>query len=203
VTIEFKHRGTIWRTDTPQEAVALRNELEKSDRVCIPMFDWMDENARYWTPDRFMDVIGGIDKLQHRFLAAILETPRIYSAELTKQLGLESEVALAGVISGLSKQLKQIGIESGQTFEIEVEWTGKKKTRTFILDDFFKSAGVKQNWPEAWADELKEGDFGGDLKTGHLRSLQNQPLWIGRRHDRFTPTQGVFVRRDLNRRSWV
>jgi len=57
--------------------------------------------------------------------------------------------ALAGVISGLSKQVKQMGIEPKHVFAIDVKWTGKAKTRTFVLDDFFLHAGIEQNWPDA------------------------------------------------------
>ena len=106
---------------------------------------------------KFMDVIGGIGPLQQNFLLSIRRKPGIASSELVKSLGMESEVALAGVISGLSKQLKQLGIEPKQVFQINVNWTGKTKTRKFILDDFFVGAGMEQNWPDAW--EAKEKDL--------------------------------------------
>jgi hypothetical protein len=152
VAIEFKYKGTVWRVDTPEEAVRLRNELQKSDRAHIDAYDEMDESAAFWTPDRFTDVINGIGELQHRFLIAIYrhKPGAITSGQLVSILGLRSEVALAGVISGLSKQLKQIDIEPTRVFLIRVSWTGKKKTRTFILEDFFAGAGIDLNWPDAW-----------------------------------------------------
>jgi hypothetical protein len=151
MAIEFKYKGTTWRADTPEEAVALRNELEKSDKVFEPAFEQMDQLSDFWTPDRFMDVVSSIGPLQQQLLVAICRKPGITSKELVSALGLESEVALAGVISGLSKQLKQLGIEPKHAFQIEVNWTGKTKTRKFILDDFFVGAGIEQNWPDAWA----------------------------------------------------
>jgi hypothetical protein len=156
MAIEFKYKGTTWRADTAEEAVALRNELEKSDKVFEPAFERMDQLSDFWTPDRFMDVIGGIGPLQQRFLLAIRRKPGITSSELVKSLDVESEVALAGVISGLSKQLKQLGIDPKQVFQIDVNWTGKTKTRRFTLEDFFISAGMEQNWPDAWETKGKE-----------------------------------------------
>jgi len=150
VAIEFKYKGTTWRADTAQEAVALRNELEKSDKVFNPEFEAMDQLNDFWTPDRFMDVVGGIGELQQKLLVAVRHKPRITSTELVRELGISSEVALAGVISGLSKQLKQLGIELKHVLVIEVKWSGKTKTRRFILDDFFLYAGAEQNWPDAW-----------------------------------------------------
>jgi len=155
VAIEFKYKGTLWRADTAAEAVALRNELEKSDRAFIPEHEEMDNSSAFWTPDRFMDVINGIGELQRKLLAIVHRKPGITSKELVKELRLESEVALAGVISGLSKQLKQLDVEPKRVFVIDVKWKGKTKTRKFLLDDFFLQAGIEQDWPEAWDKKRK------------------------------------------------
>jgi hypothetical protein len=150
VAIEFKYKGTVWKADTPEEAVSLRNELEKRDKAFEPHFEEMEQLDQFWTPDKFMDVINGVGELQKKLLAATYRKPGITSKELVRELRVESEIALAGVISGLSKQLKQLEIEPKQVFVIEVKWSGKVKTRRFILNDFFLHAGVEQNWPEAW-----------------------------------------------------
>jgi hypothetical protein len=155
MAIEFTYKGTLWRADTAEEAVALRNELEKSDKVFFDAHEALDRANDFWSPDRFMDVITGIGDLQRRFLVAIRKKPGITSKQLLPELGLDSEVALAGVISGLSKKLTQLGIKRGQVFGIGVDWSGKKKTRTFRLDDFFIGAGMEQNWPDAWGDKPK------------------------------------------------
>lgn len=150
VAIEFSYRGTTWRADTPEEAVRLRNELQRNDTVSVPEHESIDLAAEYWTPDRFMDVIEGIGDLQLQFLAAIRSKSGITSKELVSALAINSEVALAGVISGISKQLKKLHIEPSKVFVIRVDWSGKTKNRTFILDDFFVAAAIEQNWPDAW-----------------------------------------------------
>jgi hypothetical protein len=150
MAIEFKYKGTVWRADTPEEAVALRNELEKRDKAFIPEHETMEQSYDFWTPDRFVDVVNGIGELQQRLLVAVCRKPGITSKELVRELRMDSEVALAGVISGLSKQLKQLGIEPKRVFGIDVKWKGKIKTRSFLLEDFFRYAGIEQNWPEAW-----------------------------------------------------
>ncbi len=155
MAIEFKHRGTIWRADTPEEAIALRNKLEKEDKVYVHEHEEMDRLSAFWTPDRFMDVINGVGDLQRRFMVVVYGNPMITSQDIVTKLGLDSEVALAGVISGLSKQLKQLDIPLKELLAIEVKWTGKTKTRRFLLDDFFRAAAAEQNWPEAWEEELK------------------------------------------------
>jgi hypothetical protein len=150
MAIEFKYKGTMWRADTPEEAVALRNELERSDKAFEPVFEQMEQLSDFWTPDKFMDVVSHVGPLQQQFLVAIRRKPGTTSRELVSVLGLGSEVALAGVISGLSKQIKPLGIEPKHVFKINVNWSGKTKTRKFILEDFFIGAGMEQNWPDAW-----------------------------------------------------
>jgi hypothetical protein len=155
VAIRFEFNGETWEADTVDEAIALRAKLEYSTRFPPDPHKEIGEQAHFWTLDKFVDAINGIGKLQHQFLRAIWEKNGVSSSELIEQLGLSSEVALAGVISGLSKQLKQLNIEPNRVFRIEVKWTGKKKSRTFFLAEFFISAGVEHNWPEAWTAKLK------------------------------------------------
>ncbi|HEV2195148.1 MAG TPA: hypothetical protein VGR55_06180 [Candidatus Acidoferrum sp.] len=150
MAIEFWYKGTKWRADTAEEAVSLRNELEARDKAYEPAFDEMDRSDDFWTPDRFMDVLNGIGDLQQELLAAVYAKPGITAKELVKMLRLDSEVSLAGVISGLSKQLKKLEIEPKRVFGIDVKWKGKVKTRSFMLEDFFIGAGIEQGWPDAW-----------------------------------------------------
>lgn len=152
MAIRFEFNGETWETDTPEEAIALREKLEWSTRFPPDPHKEMDKKERLWTPDRFMDVIEGVGELQRKLLLTIRQKPGITSNELVAVLGMKSEVALAGVLSGLSKQLKKLGVEPNDVFVIRVDWTGKNKTRSFLLDDFFVGAGMEQNWPDAWED---------------------------------------------------
>ena len=176
MAIEFKYKGTMWRADTPEEAVALRNELEKSDKAFEPAFEQMEQLSDFWTPDKFMDVVSHVGPLQQQFLVAIRRKPGITSRELVSVLGLESEVALAGVISGLSKQIKQLGIEPKHVFKINVNWSGKTKTRKFILEDFFIGAGMEQNGPDAWEHEKR--NKGKKVRTN---AVEDSRATIGRK----------------------
>lgn len=166
MAIEFKYNGIVWRADTIKEAVELRAELYRSTHFPIDPTEKMDEADRFWTPDRFVDAIEGIGDLQRDFLTAICRKPGISSKDLVTELRMDSEVALAGVISGLSKQLKKMQIEPRQVFLIRVDWKGKSKNRTFLLDDFFVGAGMEQNWPDAWEQEKLAEIFGSKSLVG-------------------------------------
>jgi hypothetical protein len=160
LAIRFQFDGETWEADTPEEAIALRHKLEYSTRFGPDPHKKMDEMERFWTPDRFMDVIEGIGELQKKLLLEVRRKPGITSDELVTALEMKSEVALAGVLSGLSKQLKKLGIEPSSVFVIRVDWTGKSKTRSFLLDDFFIGAGTEQNWPDAWEEAIPVNEFG-------------------------------------------
>jgi hypothetical protein len=153
MAIRFQFDDETWEADTVEEAIALRAKLQYSTRFGPDPHKEMDKLDRLWTPDRFTSVIEGVGEMQKRFLIALQQHPGISSEELTKELGLNSEVALAGVISGLSKQLKQLSIEPKEVFLIDVKWAGKKKKRTFLLDDFFLGIGSSLAWPEGWTEE--------------------------------------------------
>jgi hypothetical protein len=167
LAIRFEFNNETWEADTPDEAIALRAKLEYATRFPPDPHKEMDKMERFWTPDRFMDVIEGTGELQKKLLLEIHRKPGITSDELVKALGVKSEVALAGVLSGLSKQLKRLGIEPNNLFAIKVDWTGKSKTRSFVLDGFFIGAGMEQNWPDAWEEEKsKDFDFGSKTPAG-------------------------------------
>lgn len=156
MAIRFEFNGETWEADTPDEAIALRTKLEWATRFPPDPFKEMDKKERFWTPDRFMDVITGVGALQGKLLLAMRRKPGITSNELVTALEMESEVAFAGVLSGLSKQLKKMSIQPNDVFTIRVDWTGRSKIRSFLLDDFFVSAGAEQNWPDAWEGSKAE-----------------------------------------------
>lgn len=156
MAIRFQFNGETWEADTPEEAIALRAKLEYSTRFPSDPHTEMDEEMRFWTPDKVVSVFDCIGKLQHQMLMVIRGQYGISGTQLKEKLGLESEIALAGVISGLSKQLKQLGIEPKRVFVIDVKWTGKKKSRSFVLNTFFQSAAELHNWPQAWAKKIME-----------------------------------------------
>jgi hypothetical protein len=148
MAIEFEHNGKKYKADTPEEAVRLQFELGKHDLMhgSYPH----STSRRVWTADVAMDLIEGIGELQKKFLAVLVERASPKSGTLVEKLGLESEVALAGVVSGLSKQLRKMDIQPNSLYRVDVEWKGKDKVRSFVLSSDFRDAATELGWPEAW-----------------------------------------------------
>ena len=152
--IEFKHNGRIWKTDTVDEAIALRRKLENEDRALweageeIPT--WEEERKQAWSPDIVTDLLKHVGSQQKKFLRFLAEGNHKKSEEILEALGLKSEESLAGVLSGLSKQLKKLGIPVSELYAVQVEWTGKAKKRFFWLTREFQSAAEELGWPDQW-----------------------------------------------------
>jgi hypothetical protein len=151
MAIEFKHRGRTWRADTVEEAIALRNRLEGEDRAAIEDGEEPDEiSEQVWTPDNVMDLLRGIGIQQKLFLKVLFENGTVTSDAVMEKLRLGSDLVLAGVLSGLSKQLKKLGVKPWDLYTTKVEWTGSKKTRSFGLANGFHWVASTLGWPEKW-----------------------------------------------------
>jgi len=152
--IEFKHNGRIWRTDSVEEAVALRRRLEINDQIAFESGEEVDvyeeERRQVWTPDAVVDLFKGIGFQQRHFLKALAEGTEVPSPQILGVLGLQSEVAFAGVLSGLSKQLKKLGINNSDLYTVSVKWNATNKSRSFRLSPSFSAAAGELGWPENW-----------------------------------------------------
>jgi hypothetical protein len=151
LAIRFKHGGREWCADTVEEAIALREQLEFKDRQAIEDGqepDWITEDV--WTPDNAMELLKNLGSQQKKFLKLMFDGGQVTSDEAMKQLKLGSALVLAGVLSGLSKQLKKLGVKPWDLYTTQVQWSGKEKERSFRLSGGFRWAAGELGWPEKW-----------------------------------------------------
>lgn len=133
-----------------QISIALRRRLEREDDAAIEMgepLDWIEEESK-WTADTVMDLIKNIGSRQKDFLQLLFERFAVTSDQAIEALGLESEVAFAGVLSGLSKQLKKLNLSPWNLYDVHVQWKGKEKQRSFQLASTFRFAALELGWPD-------------------------------------------------------
>ncbi|MGD1211278.1 MAG: hypothetical protein ABR973_07985 [Candidatus Acidiferrales bacterium] len=157
MAIELIHRGKRYRADTPKEAAELRHLLEEQDRDAgvssSPLGFLSALLPHVWSPDEALELVQGLGDLQQKFLAALVDRENPSSQILCDALKLDSEVALAGVISGLSKQVRKLGHNSRELYEVQVKWNGKHKERFFKIQPGFKTALNEIGWPDVWENE--------------------------------------------------
>lgn len=146
MAIHFVHKGKTYIADTPQEAAELRRLLEHQDA---------DQGvhgmqSRFWTPDQALSLLDSLGEMQQKLLAILARGGSVPSGTIVLALKLDSEIALAGVISGLSKQCRKANLNPHDIYSVSVEWDGKQKERFFRMLDDFRYAIEELGWPEAW-----------------------------------------------------
>jgi hypothetical protein len=151
MAIEFMHNGRLWRADTEDEAIRLRQTLEERDRIAAETGEEPDTvRESVWTPDTVMELLKNAGTLQKRFLRVLYDGTEVSSDKIIKKLSLDSEIAFAGVLSGLSKQLKKLGVKTWDLYDTRVQWEGKVKSRSFQLSSDFRWMAAEIGWPERW-----------------------------------------------------
>lgn len=154
--IEFEHRGKKWKADTPSEAIRLRRELEELDALAEQYGEIEfseDERLRaetVWTPDVFSTFVQSIGRQQREIVKALLEHPvGITSGRLAERLRLSDEMSLAGILSGLSKQLKKLELKPAHLYSVNTSWRPEGKKREFVIHRAFELAAEELGWLEA------------------------------------------------------
>jgi hypothetical protein len=153
MAIRFTHRGNKYEADTPDEAIRLRDMLEKYDREDVETGNISEEELIYektkWSEERFLGLVQHIGVAQQKFLAALISAPRGYVNvnTIAKRLGLSSTMALAGVQSGLAKQLRLLGMEPIDLYRVQISWPEGERNRFLVLDEGFRLAAIDNDWP--------------------------------------------------------
>jgi len=153
MAIRFTHRGNQYEVDTPEEAVRLREYLQKEDEADVEYGNITEEELIYektkWSEDRFLALTQNVGLAQKKLLAALITAPRgpVFVGNLCKRLGLPSPESLAGVQSGLAKQLRAIGLEPIDLYRVEISWVGDERNRYLTLNEGFRLAAIDNRWP--------------------------------------------------------
>ena len=142
MAIRFTENGREYVADTPEEVLRLRQLFDSSAREFKK--DGIDDpskrQSRGWTKEKCRTLLNSLGEQQKRLLICIQLRATINMHEMAQALQLPSQEALAGVVSGLSKQLEKIGTRPAQVFFVETRWVGKKKERWFSLVPGFAEA---------------------------------------------------------------
>ena len=131
--------------------MALRRRLEDEDQAAIEAGeDPSDYEEQVWTPDLVVGLLKASGRNQKQFLRVLFEKGEIPSQDVVKKLKLDSEMSLAGVLSGLSKTLKKLGLKPWDLYTAQIQWDAKGKTRSFCLSRRFRWAAQELGWPDEW-----------------------------------------------------
>lgn len=163
MAITFKYRGASFTVDTPQEAADTLALLKRQEaEATITQFrsrfagfrqeaqqliSAYDENKFVWTRDRFEALIERLGTAQKMALTLLLTKKEITDEELRNALKVPNNQALAGVLSGISKQAKALYIPPRAIFDFENSRFGGKRRSDYLVADEFRQIAAELSWP--------------------------------------------------------
>src|ERR1700733_10984011 len=123
MAIKFKYGGVAFTADTPEEAAQTMTLLKERDaqdtqqkrqaRIQLMLKEGRTEELHQhlvegpgtpWTPELFLSFIDRLGKTQQDALALLVSFRHVTDAELRASINVSGNQALAGVLSGISKQ---------------------------------------------------------------------------------------------------
>lgn len=164
MAIKFKYSGILFTADTPEEAAKIRALLKKQDAEEAEKHAWSRAEAKFggpgaqmrafiseefgtWTPAVFLNFIERLGSPQQTALSMIVTRRRVTDEELRKALKVPNNQALAGVLSGISKQAAALNISARHIFSFENLRTAGKRRSTYTIADNFLQIATDMNWP--------------------------------------------------------
>ena len=165
MAITFKYGGASFTVDTPQEAaetLALlkRQEAEAAiDHARSRFSQYLqeaehrlsayDESKFSWTHERFQAFIERLGDAQKLALAMFVTKHSVTDEELRDALKVPGNQALAGVLSGISKQAVALFIPPRTIFDFENYRVRGKRSSEYLVTDAFRQIAAEMNWPPA------------------------------------------------------
>lgn len=162
MAIKFKYGGIAFTADTPEEAartMALLKEqaaAERQARIQAMLKDGrMEELHQHllegpgtpWTPNVFLGFIDRIGKTQQEVLKLLVSFRHVTDEELRACIKVPGNQALAGVLSGISKQAAALGIPARDIFSFENLRNAGKRRSTYKVAPKFAEIASQMNWP--------------------------------------------------------
>ena len=174
MALKFEYDGVSFTADTPQEAAEmleilkmkketeaiLRKQKEaeafferKKSRTQEHMQEFKDRIAVFdegkftWTPDYFTALIDRLGEPQKLALALLVTKKSLADEELRSALKVSGNQALAGILSGISKQAAALYIPARAVFNFENFRMGGKRRSDYLVSDEFRQIATSLNWP--------------------------------------------------------
>jgi hypothetical protein len=163
MSIEFEHGGNLFKVDTPEEAAALLALLDRREAAALRRSQYAKALARLpvfarssaaaeeyrspWTPDAFALFVGRLGKQQTSALEALLLHRSLTDHKLRTVLQVKNNQALAGILSGISKQAIAVNIPPRAIFRFENSRSGGKRSSRYEIADEFAQIAREIGWP--------------------------------------------------------
>lgn len=161
VAIRFKYGNVHFVADTPEEVEKTLTLLQKRDaetrmKRILGLLnegqiddanDMIREGTFTWTSDLFVRLIDRLGDTQIAVLGLLKEARHATDDELRACVHVSNNQALAGVLSGISKQAAALGISARDIFSFENLRNGGKRRNIYKIANKFYEIANRMNWP--------------------------------------------------------
>ena len=165
LAIKFKYGGVLFTADTPEEAAQtmalLRERDEKSARQereariqamlkegrMEEVHEFLTKGTGTWTPKLFFEFIDRLGKTQREVLSLLVSFRHATDEELRACVNVPNNQALAGVLSGISKQAATLDIDARDIFSFENLRNAGKRRSNYKVANKFAEIAARVNWP--------------------------------------------------------
>jgi hypothetical protein len=141
------------RQDTAEGGTPARPEADKQHELEVLSGNWTSSVKRFldplkgWTPQLFHSLIERLGADQLTILGILVTQGRATDVELRTALKVDKNQALAGVISGISKQAAALDIVARAVFGIENHRRAGELTKIYFAAEEFRRMARSMNWP--------------------------------------------------------
>ncbi len=130
--------------DTPEEAILLAKKMGGASTETVgpesTATTHSDSEASRWTESRYREFIGLLRGHQKPFIDLLTHNLHGKTDRAIRQsLGLESNMALAGVTAGLAKNAMKVGMSASEVFIKKKMNVGTERVLEYTLADTFRS----------------------------------------------------------------
>ncbi|HTU35448.1 MAG TPA: hypothetical protein VMF66_16715 [Candidatus Acidoferrum sp.] len=175
MAIEFEFLGEWYRVDSPQEVVALKKYLrahpqdEEKEDWSANSYAGLPAHGK-WTSDLFTLLMEKIGYFEKKFLAALLSVSHPIDANTVARLAYPGQyryekkslrrnvernglLVLGGIQSGLVRNVRALGLEPFDLYQVHISWKNGQRTRYFTVDPGFRFTAEEQGWPPQFLRE--------------------------------------------------
>jgi hypothetical protein len=153
--ITIHYGDLVLVADTPEEAARLAGLLQGIDTGSdddagghsIGEISAAADESVAWTPELFEAFLRRLGDSQKTALAVLVTHQYVTDEHLRKELGVSGNQALAGVLSGISKQAAALGFSARNVFNFEnFRKVGRRRSLYRVAEEFAEIT-AKMNWP--------------------------------------------------------
>jgi hypothetical protein len=153
--IRIPYQGQFILCDSHEEAIEVLKQLaaerkaeqEKRRTGLVAKFPLAEVfGPGQWTGELFWTFIESIGDSQRQALGLLVRKGRATDEEMRKILGVASNQALAGILSGISKQAASIDVPARSVYTVEDERKSGELTKTYAIAPDFLRIAKENNW---------------------------------------------------------